>query len=89
MAAVKRPLYVAGAGAVTPAGLNAPQTMAAFRASLSAFQETVLSEPFGASQVVARIPSHRRLRRTEGEWLINMAVRAISEAMASSKAPSF
>jgi 3-oxoacyl-[acyl-carrier-protein] synthase-1 len=78
---MKRPLYVAGAGAVTPAGLNARQTIAAVRASLSAFEEITLAEPFGMPQVVARIPTHRRLRRSEGEWLVNMAARAIAEAL--------
>jgi 3-oxoacyl-[acyl-carrier-protein] synthase-1 len=77
---VKRPLYVAGGGAVTAAGLNARQTLAAIRASLSAFEEMTLAEPFGAVQIVARIPTHYQLRRTDGEWLVNMAARAISEA---------
>ncbi|RAZ71670.1 hypothetical protein DPM35_30750 [Mesorhizobium atlanticum] len=78
---MKRPLYVASAGAVTPAGLNARQTTAAIRASLSAFEEITLAGPFGAPQVVARIPTHRSLRRSEGEWLVNMAARAINEAL--------
>ncbi|RWB10035.1 MAG: hypothetical protein EOQ39_12580 [Mesorhizobium sp.] len=78
---MKRPLYVAGAGAVTSAGLNARQTIAAIRASLSAFEERTLPEPFGAVQVVARIPTHYQLRRTQGQWLVNMAARAIGEAM--------
>ncbi|TPJ40066.1 hypothetical protein [Mesorhizobium sp. B2-6-5] len=83
MAAVKRPLYIAGSGAVTPAGLNAPQTVAAIRAGLSAFEEMLLSEPLGATQVVARIRAHSRLRRTDGQWLVNMAARAIGEALRS------
>ncbi|RUV44936.1 MAG: hypothetical protein EOQ55_23220 [Mesorhizobium sp.] len=78
---MKRPLYLAGGGAVTPAGLNARQTIAAIRASLSAFEEISLAEPFGISQIVARIPTHRHLRRNEGEWLVNMAARAIKEAL--------
>ncbi|TJV41242.1 MAG: hypothetical protein E5Y02_18895 [Mesorhizobium sp.] len=78
---MRRPLFVAGAGAVTAAGLNAPQTIAAIRASLSAFEEKILAEPFGAVQIVARIPTHYQLRRSEGEWLINMAARAIGEAL--------
>ncbi|RRH97423.1 hypothetical protein EH240_20905 [Mesorhizobium tamadayense] len=78
---MKRPLYIAGAGAVTPAGLNATQTICAIRASLSAYEEITLSEPFGALQVVARIPAHRRLRRTQGGWLVNMASRAMAEAL--------
>jgi 3-oxoacyl-[acyl-carrier-protein] synthase-1 len=80
MGALRQPLYVAGAGAVTPAGLTAPQTCAAIRAGLSAFEEYSRPEPIGAVQLVARVPAHRRLRRTEGEWLVNMAARAIAEA---------
>lgn len=78
---MKRPLYVAGAGAVTAAGLNARQTLAAIRASLSAFEETVLAAPFGATQTVARIPARSRLRRTQGQWLVNIAARAIRETL--------
>ncbi|TRC93297.1 hypothetical protein FJV76_11850 [Mesorhizobium sp. WSM4303] len=78
---MKRPLYIAGAGAVTAAGLNAPQTIAAIRAGLSAFEEKILAEPFGAVQIVARIPTHYQLRHSDGEWLINMAARAIGEAL--------
>jgi 3-oxoacyl-[acyl-carrier-protein] synthase-1 len=85
---MKRPLYVAGAGAVTAAGLNARQTIAAIRASLSAFEETVLTEPLGATQIVARIPAHWRLRSNNGVWLVNMAARAIGEALQSGKIAS-
>lgn len=86
MGALTPPLYVCGAGAVTPAGLTAPQTCAAIRAGLSAFEEHIRSDPFGAVQIVARIPSHWRLRRTAGEWLVNMAARAIDEALATGQA---
>ena len=88
MAALRRPLYIAGAGAVTPAGLTAPQTCAAIRAGLSAFEEYVRPEPFRRVQIVARIPAHWRLRRTEGEWLVNMAARAIAEALGSGGDPA-
>ena len=77
---MKRPLYVKGAGAVTSAGLNARQTLAAIRASLSAFEEAAVIEPL-VPQVVARVPTHWRLRRTQGEWLVNLATRAIKEAL--------
>lgn len=83
MGALSRPLSVVGAGAVTAAGLTAPQACAAFRAALSGFEEYVRPEPFGATQLVARIPAHWRLRRSEGEWLVNMAARAIVEAQGS------
>ncbi|PAQ10963.1 hypothetical protein [Mesorhizobium temperatum] len=85
---MKRPLYVAGGGAVTAAGLNARQTLAAIRASLSAFEEMTLAEPFGALQIVARIPTHHRLRRTDGEWLVNMAARATNEALGTGTSAS-
>ncbi|AZO05427.1 MULTISPECIES: hypothetical protein [unclassified Mesorhizobium] len=85
---MKQPLYVSGAGAVTAAGLDARQTMAAIRASLSAFEEKILSEPFGAVQIVARIPTHYQLRQTDGQWLVNMAARAIREALRSGTRPA-
>lgn len=85
---MKHPLFVCGAGAVTAAGLDSRQTIAAIRAGLSAFEETMLIEPFGELQIVARIPMHWRLRRTEGEWLVNMAVRALNEALESGANPS-
>jgi 3-oxoacyl-[acyl-carrier-protein] synthase-1 len=83
---MKVPLFITGCGAVTAAGLTAPQTCAAFRANLSAFELIILSEPFGHEQIVARIPAHWRLRRTEGEWLINMAARVVKETLAHSGA---
>lgn len=86
MAALSPTLHVGGAGAVTPAGLTAPQTCAAIRAALSAFEEEIVSEPFGASQIVARVPAHWRLRRNPGEWLVNMAARALAEALATGTA---
>ncbi|MBZ9776996.1 hypothetical protein [Mesorhizobium sp. CO1-1-8] len=73
---------------MTPAGLNAPQTVAAIRAGLSAFEEMILNEPLGATQIVARIRAHSRLRRTDGQWLVNMAARAIGEALRSGTCPS-
>lgn len=78
---MRKPLYIAGFGCVSAAGLNAPQTIAAIRASLSAFEEIDLIDPMGATQVVARIPTHHHLRRTQGDWLVNLAVRAIMEAL--------
>ncbi|AZO16731.1 MULTISPECIES: hypothetical protein [unclassified Mesorhizobium] len=77
---MKKPVYVAGFGTVTAAGLSAPQTIAAIRASLSAFEDVGFPEA-GLSQIVARIPTHWRLRRNQGEWLVNMAARAIKEAL--------
>ncbi len=88
MAALSAPLFVSGAGAVTPGGLCAPQTLAAIRASISSFGQFALSEPAGAVQVAAMVPAHWKLKRSYGEWLQNMAARAIGEAMESSPAPA-
>lgn len=88
MAAVTGPLFILGAGAVTAAGLDAAQTTAAIRASFSAASENWLLEPLGISQTVARIPSHWQLRSDDGEWLVNMATRALDEAMRDSAHPS-
>lgn len=85
---MKRPLYIVGGGAVTPAGLNRRQTLAAIRAGLSAYEEYLLAEPMGASQIVSRIPTHWSLRSTEWEWLVNMAARAITDALGSTAANS-
>ena len=81
MAGLKAPIYIMGGGAVTPAGLNARQTLAAIRASLSAFERRTLVDPFGEDQTVSRIPSHYSLRLTENAWLTSMAARAVSEAL--------
>ena len=75
------PLYITGAGAVTAAGLTAPQTCAAIRAGVTGFSMDSLSEPFGAEQTVARIPANWRLKRDAGQWLVNLAARAIRESV--------
>lgn len=75
------PLYVTGSGAITAAGLTAPQTCAAIRAGLTGFSMETLSDPFGAEQTVARIPANWRLKRDAGQWLVNLAARAIREAL--------
>ncbi|TPJ53031.1 hypothetical protein FJ959_22980 [Mesorhizobium sp. B2-2-4] len=76
---MRRPLYITGAGAVTAAGLNAAQTLAAIRAGLSAVDAWMTEE--GETITVARVPARSRVRRNEGEWLANIAARAINEAM--------
>lgn len=81
MAGLRAPIYIMGGGAVTPAGLNARQTLAAIRASLSAFERRTLTDPFGEDQTVSRIPSHYSLRLTENVWLTSMAARAVGEAL--------
>jgi 3-oxoacyl-[acyl-carrier-protein] synthase-1 len=75
------PLYVVGGGAVTPVGLNAPQTCAGIRAKMSRFEEVLRLSPFGQPQMVARVPAHWSLRRTPAEWLVNLAARAVREVV--------
>lgn len=79
---MKRPLYIAGGGAVTAAGLDFRQTLAAIRANLTAIEVQGFFD-LGLSQAVSRIPAHHELRKTHAAWLINMAARAINEALAS------
>ncbi|MGE0500240.1 MAG: hypothetical protein AB7I79_01150 [Rhizobiaceae bacterium] len=79
--ALKRPLYIAGGGAVTSGGLDMRQTIAAIRAGLSAFAEEYLVDPFASSQLTARVPTHFHLRRNQGAWLVNLAARALAEAL--------
>ncbi|MER8447173.1 hypothetical protein NKH52_28720 [Mesorhizobium sp. M1066] len=73
-------MYIAGCGAVTAAGLDSRQTLAAIRANLSAVEVQGFFN-LGLSQVVSRIPAHHELRKTHAAWLINMASRAIGEAL--------
>lgn len=75
-------LEIAGAGAVTAAGLDARQTCAAFRATLTGHGTRTLGDPLGEALTVARIPGHWTLRRSPGDWLVNMGVRALREALA-------
>lgn len=79
---MSKPLFIRGAGAVTPGGLDLPQTLAAFLATLTAAAVEPLPEPFGVSQALARVPADGRLRPDEGRWLVNLAARAIGEALA-------
>lgn len=82
---MKGPLYITASGAVTPAGLTARQTIAAVRASLSAYQTVTLSTPFGKPQLMSRLEVHEGLRTSEGDWLVNMAVRALDETLTASQ----
>ena len=80
------PLTVLGTGAVTAAGLTAPQSAAAFVAGISGFTEAMSADAFGQTQVVGRVPADWRLKTTQANWLINLAARAGTEAMANSGA---
>ncbi|MDW3224260.1 MAG: hypothetical protein R8G34_15495 [Paracoccaceae bacterium] len=74
-------LFITGIGAVTPVGLTAAQSLAATRANTSGFEDRIQSHPFGSTQSVASVPANWRLQRTPGEWLTNMAVRALAEVL--------
>lgn len=80
------PVEIAGGGAVTPAGLTARQTCAAVRAGIAGFTLELLSDPLGVEQIMARVPSHRSLRDTPRRWLVNLAARALREALAGAEA---
>jgi len=69
-------------GAVTPIGLNALQSAAAFRARIAGFEKAIPLEPPRESLVAALIPTQAALRRTPAIWLANLAVRAIRESLA-------
>lgn len=75
------PLQLIGGGAVTPVGLDRPQTCAGIRARMARFEQVLRTTPFGAEQAVARIPAHWQLRRTPVDWLVNLAARAVQEVL--------
>lgn len=75
------PLEIAGGGAVTPVGLTACQTCAAVRAGLTGFGPMLVGGPPGVEQTVARVPAHWSLRDTPRRWLVNLAARALREAL--------
>jgi 3-oxoacyl-[acyl-carrier-protein] synthase-1 len=75
------PLDILRLGAVTPLGLAAPSTCAAFRAGVKALQN-VFHGPFPTEPIVGgRAPGGVSLRRTYAEWLVNLASRALVEAL--------
>lgn len=74
-------LQLIGGGAVTPVGLDRPQTCAGIRARMARFEQVLRTTPFGAEQAVARIPAHWQLRRTPVDWLVNLAARAVQEVI--------
>jgi 3-oxoacyl-[acyl-carrier-protein] synthase-1 len=75
------PLAVIGMGAVTAAGLSAQQSCAAVRAGVANFKEVLLFSPPREPIITARVPARDNLKTPVGNWLANLAVRAISEAM--------
>ncbi|NVB42734.1 hypothetical protein G6O69_33240 [Pseudenhygromyxa sp. WMMC2535] len=80
------PLDILGVGAVTPVGLDAPQSCAALRAKIkryTALENPVL--PDREPRVGARVSAAPGLRRSEDEWLLNLSARALRECTARPK----
>ncbi|MFO7562019.1 MAG: hypothetical protein R6X02_05205 [Enhygromyxa sp.] len=73
-------LEIVGYGAVSAVGLTAAQTCAAIRAGIKRFSpiEAAVFED-DEPQIGARVPADPRLRASEGEWLLNLAGRALRE----------
>ena len=74
-------LDVLQCGAVTAVGLTAPQTCAAIRAGISAFQDVYYLAPPEEPIVGCHVPASKRLKRSAAEWLIHLGVRAIRECL--------
>jgi 3-oxoacyl-[acyl-carrier-protein] synthase-1 len=81
------PLYVAGLGMVTAAGLNLEQSAASFIGGISGFAEAAALDVFPEMQITASVPAAWRLRPNTGEWLLNLAARAGAEAMRDAGVP--
>jgi 3-oxoacyl-[acyl-carrier-protein] synthase I len=78
---MNRALIIHGWGAVTPVGLGASASCAAIRARVSRIGEIdVIFRPDDPLLGASVLASHG-LRRTESEWLANLAARAIAECM--------
>lgn len=78
---MKHALRIAGAGAVTAAGLTLPQAAASFVAGIDGFSGAVAPDAFATMQIVAEVPTDWRLRPDAATWLINLAARAGAEAL--------
>lgn len=74
-------LDIVSVGAVTPIGLDARQTAASFRARIAGFEMAIVLPPPEEPLRAARVPAHRSLRSTPRDWLVNLAARAIREAL--------
>jgi len=74
-------LHIHGWGAVTPVGLTAPSTCAAVRAGINRFEDTFVSGPAAPTRKISTVRAARALKNDYGEWLSNLAVRALSEAI--------
>jgi 3-oxoacyl-[acyl-carrier-protein] synthase-1 len=73
-------IEILGVGAVSAVGLTAPQTCAAIRAGVKRFcpiEAQILD--YEEPRIGARVSADPRLRADEGQWLLNLAGRALLE----------
>ena len=68
-------------GAVTPLGLSAPTTCAAFRAGIKVLKDVYFPVFPQRAVVGATVPVSRQLKATREDWIVNLACRALAEAM--------
>jgi hypothetical protein len=80
-----RSLAIEAVGAVTPVGLNAEQTCAAFRAGISGIKRTPLRPPPNPLNPTARVPAKSILRKSDRRWLMSLAARAVREVLAKTQ----
>src|SRR5690606_22965029 len=74
-------LFIHGWGAITPVGLRAETSCAAIRARVSRFTPVTVALPPREPQFGARVQARKKLRRTPGEWLLNLAGHALVECL--------
>lgn len=74
-------LDILSCGAVTAVGLDAFQTAAAFRAGLAGFEQVIPATPPREALRGARVPARSSLRTSPDRWLVNLAARAVHEAL--------
>lgn len=80
-------LSIVGLGAVTPVGLTAAQTCAAIRARISGVREVAVRPPDFEPVSGAAVPARSALKQSRDEWLVNLALRAVREALAREAPP--
>jgi 3-oxoacyl-[acyl-carrier-protein] synthase-1 len=80
-------LHLLGCGAVTPVGLTSFASCAAIRARISRIADEIEVPPPGEPIKAARVKAGRVLRRSEQEWLINLATKALQECVSALPTP--
>jgi 3-oxoacyl-[acyl-carrier-protein] synthase-1 len=84
---MKQPLNIESFGAVTPVGLDARSSCAAIRAGVSRISTSFSFPPPRDPQHVARVHARHYLRRTDTDWLLNLATRALQECVKDEPPP--